>query len=115
MMSVPDALPTDVYTAGQVRSIDRVAMDELGIPGYELMCRAGSAALAVLRERWPAARSIAVFCGAGNNAGDGYVVARLAKAAGRGVRSFGVVPPGRLTGPAEPAWDGCPVARRERG
>ena len=110
MMPVPDALPTDVYTAGQVRSIDRVAIDELGIPGYELMCRAGSAALAVLRERWPAARSIAVFCGAGNNAGDGYVVARLAKAAGLGVRAVAVVPPERLRGDAKRAWDDCRAA-----
>src|SRR5690606_5570964 len=49
MMSEPDPLPTDIYSAGQVRSIDRVAIDELGIPGYELMCRAGTAALAELR------------------------------------------------------------------
>ncbi|MGB7216046.1 MAG: NAD(P)H-hydrate epimerase, partial [Gammaproteobacteria bacterium] len=104
MMSEPDPLPTDIYSAGQVRLIDRVAIDELGIPGYELMCRAGTAALAELRKRWPDARRIAVFCGAGNNAGDGYVVARLARAAGLDVHVVAVVPPERLRGDAAQAW-----------
>lgn len=110
MMSEPDPLPTDIYSAGQVRLIDRVAIDELGIPGYELMCRAGTAALAELRKRWPDARRIAVFCGAGNNAGDGYVVARLARAAGLDVHVVAVVPPERLRGDAAQAWADCRAA-----
>ena len=69
-------LPTAIYTADQVRALDRIAIEEMGIAGYTLMCRAGEAAVAALRQRWPAAQSVAVYCGAGNNAGDGYVVAR---------------------------------------
>lgn len=102
-----DTLPAAVYTAAQVRAFDRVAIDERGIEGYELMCRAGSAALAVLESYWPEAHRIGVFCGAGNNAGDGYVVARLARAAGYAVHVETVVPPERLRGDAKTAWEAC--------
>ena len=50
----------------QVRAMDRAAIEEFGIPGYTLMERAAAAALAALRARWPAARSLRIFCGAGN-------------------------------------------------
>ena len=46
------------------------------------MLRAGRAAFDALAGRWPCARSITVFCGKGNNAGDGYVIAGLAKEIG---------------------------------
>jgi ADP-dependent NAD(P)H-hydrate dehydratase / NAD(P)H-hydrate epimerase len=67
-----------IYSSAAVRAIDRYAIDRLGIPGYTLMTRAGEAAFELLRQSWPAARRIVVICGTGNNAGDGYVVARLA-------------------------------------
>jgi hydroxyethylthiazole kinase-like uncharacterized protein yjeF len=67
-----------LYTAEQVRELDRTAIEEAGIPGYTLMSRAGVAAWDTLRENWPDARRIVVVCGTGNNGGDGYVVARLA-------------------------------------
>jgi len=69
-----------IYTAEQVRGLDRRAIEERGIAGYELMTRAGHATLNALKALWPAARSISVLCGPGNNGGDGYVVARLARA-----------------------------------
>jgi len=49
---------------------------------YELMQRAGEAAFAVARTTYPRARHWLILCGHGNNGGDGYVVARLAMAAG---------------------------------
>ncbi|MCV6627951.1 MAG: NAD(P)H-hydrate dehydratase [Cellvibrionaceae bacterium] len=72
------ALPRALYTADQVKALDRYAIDELGVPGIKLMKRAGRAAFERLLERWPEVESITVFCGGGNNAGDGYVVAALA-------------------------------------
>lgn len=67
-----------LYTANQIREIERNAIEHLGVPGIELMRRAGKAAFDVLRQQWPAIDSVTVFCGGGNNGGDGYVVARLA-------------------------------------
>ncbi|MFZ1327182.1 MAG: NAD(P)H-hydrate epimerase, partial [Candidatus Contendobacter sp.] len=72
-------LPVELYCTAQVRELDRIAIQERGIPGYTLMTRAGAAALEWLRQRWPKARRIVVVCGGGNNGGDGYVVARLAR------------------------------------
>ena len=73
---------TSLYTSAQCRELDRIAIVEHGIPGFELMLRAGRAAFDELARRWPDARSITVFCGKGNNAGDGYVIAGLARETG---------------------------------
>jgi NAD(P)H-hydrate epimerase len=99
------AVPTvaAIYTAGQVRGFDRRAIEERGIPGYELMTRAGHATLNALKALWPAARSITVLCGPGNNGGDGYVVARLARAQSFGVTVVALGDPQALTGDAKRA------------
>jgi NAD(P)H-hydrate epimerase len=74
--------PLPLYRPQQVREIDARAIDQLAVSASELMERAGAAAWTLLHKRWPKAKRIAVACGPGNNGGDGYVVARLAKAAG---------------------------------
>jgi NAD(P)H-hydrate epimerase len=74
-----------LYTVAQVRALDRHAIEELGIPGYELMRRAAAAAFASLRRNWPDAQRVAVYCGPGNNGGDGYLLALLAREAGLSV------------------------------
>jgi len=79
------SLPIRLYSAAQVRELDRRAIQDHGIPGYTLMGRAGEAAFGSLLERWPGARRVGVLCGPGNNGGDGYVIARLARAAGLAV------------------------------
>ena len=83
---------TALYTVAQVRALDRAAIDRHGIAGYELMQRAAAAAFAHLRKRWPQARRIVVLCGSGNNGGDGYVLARLALAAGLDVSVIAAEP-----------------------
>ncbi|MDH3451627.1 MAG: NAD(P)H-hydrate dehydratase [Gammaproteobacteria bacterium] len=74
-------LPTRLYTAEQTRTLDQRAIAH-GIPGYQLMSRAGTAAYRVLRLRWPGASRAGVVCGTGNNGGDGFVIARLLREAG---------------------------------
>lgn len=61
----------------QIRLCERQAIDELGLTEDELMLRAGSAALNILKTHYPDTKCIAIFCGSGNNAGDGYVLATL--------------------------------------
>ena len=75
-----------IYTTSQIRELERIAIEEFGIPGYELMCRAGAAAYRNLREFWPHAQDLTVICGPGNNGGDGFIVAGLAIQAGMEVR-----------------------------
>jgi NAD(P)H-hydrate epimerase len=79
-------LPHVLYRAQQVRELDRMAIEDLGIPGSTLMARAGKAAFELLRERWPRAHRITVVCGLGNNAGDGFVLAHLACESGLDAR-----------------------------
>jgi hydroxyethylthiazole kinase-like uncharacterized protein yjeF len=97
-------LPIKLYRAAQVRELDRIAIQERGIPGFELMSRAGYEVFRCIGERWPSARSIAVFCGSGNNAGDGYIVARLALDADMDVRVYAVSDPQKLSGDALTAY-----------
>ena len=110
MTTSAEHLPELVWSAAQVRELERRAI-ERGVSDYDLMCRAGEAAVRVLERRWPAARSLAIVCGAGNNAGDGLVVARLAHAAGRPVSVLLVVPADRLRGAAEKALAACRSAQ----
>lgn len=95
-----NALPYDLYRAEQVRALDRTAIERFGIPGSVLMERAGAAGFRGLIERWPEARRIVVVCGTGNNAGDGYVLARQAHAAGLETRVVQLGDAGRLKGDA---------------
>jgi len=94
------ASPAAIYIAEQVRGLDRFAIEKCGIPGYELMTRAGHATLNALKALWPAARSITVLCGPGNNGGDGYVVARVARAQSMRVTVVALGDPRALTGDA---------------
>jgi NAD(P)H-hydrate epimerase len=93
-----------VYKPEDVRELDRIAIEEQGIPGYELMQRAGQATCMAIIERYPAARRWLVLCGAGNNAGDGYVIARLGRERGVAVELLALADPAGLQGDAAQAW-----------
>ena len=99
-----ESLPCDLFSVAQTRELDRITIEQHGIAGIELMQRAGQAVLDLLLQNWPDAAHVTVFCGAGNNAGDGYVVARLAMAKGIAVDVFTVVDPERLKGDAKTAF-----------
>lgn len=100
-----NALPLEIYTADQVRALDRAASAALGEPTYTLMLRAGEAAFALLRRVWPSARRVVVVCGPGNNGGDGYVLARLAREAHLDVVALTTVDTAGLKGDARRAHD----------
>lgn len=89
-----------LYTAKQVGGIDTAAIHEFDIAAYALMCRAGKAVVDEARRHFPSAGHWLILCGPGNNGGDGYVVARLAEAAGVRVSVCSVVDTQRLKGEA---------------
>lgn len=98
-------IPKNLYRAEQVQQLDRIAIQEHNIPGMTLMERAGAAAYNVMQKLWPRARRVAVLCGVGNNGGDGYIVARLAAAAGMRVVIYQVGDHSRLKGDALTAFE----------
>ena len=98
------SLPVDIYSVATVREIDRAAIEDEGIAGYTLMTRAGAAALSEARRCFPDAKRWQVVCGAGNNAGDGYVIARLAASEGIAVSVVALVDPETLHGDAATAY-----------
>lgn len=82
--------------------IDRLTIDQFGIPGGELMERAGREVVDVIRESSEGLEglSAAVVCGKGNNGGDGFVVARLLHEAGGLVHVFSTTPTESVSGDA---------------
>lgn len=96
-----------VLTCAEMSSADRAAIAG-GVPGTVLMENAGRAVAAAVMERFPRHR-VVVLCGPGNNGGDGFVAARLMKAAGWDVAVAPVMPIASLKGDA--AW----AARQWKG
>jgi NAD(P)H-hydrate epimerase len=82
-----------------MQAIDRFAIDRLGVPGLELMERAGLGVARVVEELAPDG-PVVVCCGKGNNGGDGFVVARILREAGRVVHVLCSAPPGEYSGDA---------------
>jgi len=92
---------TKLYSAKQTREIDQRAQKELEITGFELMLKAAQACLDSIKEHYSAIENLAVVCGAGNNAGDGYLVAKLAMQAGYRIQLISVINPNRLSADAK--------------
>ncbi|HEU4780165.1 MAG TPA: NAD(P)H-hydrate dehydratase [Steroidobacteraceae bacterium] len=97
--------PTAIYSAEQVRALDAWEIEKRPVPAFTLMTRAAEGALKILRARWPQAKRVAVVCGAGNNGGDGYVLARLARLAGLEALVLAGAPPDKLGGEARRAME----------
>jgi hydroxyethylthiazole kinase-like uncharacterized protein yjeF len=78
-----------IATVDEMRLMDRYAIEKLGIPEEILMENAGFAAINVLKNKTGIKdRKYVIFCGTGNNGGDGLVVARLILSAGGKVKVF---------------------------
>jgi len=97
-------LPQALYSAGSVRNLDRYLIDEQGVDGFELMQAAARSAFRQLLRRWPQCRHVLVLCGAGNNGGDGYLLATCALRHGLGVTCLVLTDPAKLKGDARKAW-----------
>lgn len=96
-----------LITAAQMREIDRISIQERGIPAPRLMDLAGKAVAMDLADH-SAPASVAILCGKGNNAGDGFVAARYLVQAGWEVAVYYVEEPDPGAGAAREAWEAIP-------
>ncbi|UCD65161.1 MAG: NAD(P)H-hydrate dehydratase [Candidatus Zixiibacteriota bacterium] len=97
-----------LVTSESMRLIDREAIDKLGIPGPELMENAGRGiAEKIMADILQTSddHKIAIFCGKGNNGGDGYVIGRHLHEAGVKVAVYLMGPAGKLSPDAKLNYD----------
>ena len=91
-------------TAAEMREVDRLTTERLGIPSLQLMETAGRCVAETFREIADGAglqpRTICVLCGKGNNGGDGFVVARHLQTAATRVHVYLFARPDELRGDA---------------
>jgi NAD(P)H-hydrate epimerase len=100
-----DAIAPQLLTREQARRIDRIAIEKYGLTGLVLMENAGRGVVDVLLDVDPSVRRIAILCGKGNNAGDGFVIARHLAIRGVDAVTLLMCPPGELAGDARVNFD----------
>jgi hydroxyethylthiazole kinase-like uncharacterized protein yjeF len=89
-----------IVSAGEMRGIDRATTERFGVPSLTLMENAGTAVADYVLAHYAAAGRIVVFCGKGNNGGDGFVAARRLHQQGKKVQVILLADPGDLRGDA---------------
>jgi NAD(P)H-hydrate epimerase len=89
-----------LFTAAEMRELDRKAIEEVGIPSLVLMENAGRTTYQILRREFPDPSPVAVIAGRGNNGGDGSVVARYLAQAGIPVTIFLIADRNQVKGDA---------------
>lgn len=99
-----------VYQTEQIREFERLAAERFNIAGEVLMGRAGKAALDFMLRRFANVKRLAIFCGSGNNGGDGYALAELAFERGLIVTVYQVGDHGHLKNEAKSAFERCKQA-----
>jgi len=99
-----------IVTAAEMRAIDRATSERFGVPSLTLMENAGSAVAEHVLAQYSAARKITIFCGKGNNGGDGFVASRKLYAAGKTVQVVLLADRVDLRGDAAVMFDKLPVA-----
>ena len=87
-----------IVTAAEMRAIDRATSERFGVPSLTLMENAGAAVAEHVLAHYGAAQTIVIFCGKGNNGGDGFVAARRLHEEGKSVRVNLLADPAELRG-----------------
>lgn len=99
-----------IVTAAEMRAIDRTSSERFGVPSLTLMENAGAAVADYVLGHHAAARRIVVFCGKGNNGGDGFVAARRLHQKGKTVQVILLADPAELKGDAAVMFGKLPSA-----
>jgi NAD(P)H-hydrate epimerase len=97
-----------IVTAAEMREIDRLTTEQYGVPSLTLMENAGTAVAAFAQKHFDF-NSVCVFCGKGNNGGDGFVAARKLKEAGKQVSVIALADVDDLQGDAAVMFKKLPV------
>ena len=89
-----------IVTAAEMREIDRITSEKYGVPSLTLMENAGTAVADYIGRDGSGEKRITVFCGKGNNGGDGFVAARVLQERGNKVQVILLADPAELKGDA---------------
>ncbi|MHB1745165.1 MAG: NAD(P)H-hydrate epimerase, partial [Acidobacteriaceae bacterium] len=103
----------DVLTAAEMRQCDERTVERVGISWQGLMEAAGSQVAEFVARQFPAAQSVLVLCGKGNNGGDGLVAARHLEAGGKRVRLMLLSPFEQLSQDARAMFEKLPQALKK--
>lgn len=102
-----------LFSVDSIKQIEQAFVDEQGIELYELMQRAGASAFERGRRLWPQASHWLIATGAGNNAGDGLVVAKHALQAGFNVTLVALKAYSEFSGDPQKAWQDLLSIKKE--
>ncbi len=96
-----------VFSADEMRWCDDTAIRAFGIAGSLLMENAGRGVVEIIKHKFSpiGSKRALIFCGKGNNGGDGFVVTRLLAAAGMHVACIVLASPKELKGDAKTNFD----------
>jgi len=100
----PSFVRQALYQAAEIKQIELQAAESGGYPMYDLMEKAGLASWEYIQKYWSEAKKITIICGKGNNAGDGFVLARIIKSAGKEVQLLSVEADAEFKGDAKIAF-----------
>src|SRR5256885_17017533 len=89
-----------IVTTAEMREIDRVTTETYGVSSLTLMENAGAAVVRFVLAKYPRMHKATVFCGKGNNGGDGFVAARKLGDEGRRTTLILLGNPSELKGDA---------------
>src|SRR5437868_573256 len=99
-----------IVTASEMRAIDRANSGRVGVPSLTLMENAGAAVADFVLSHHPVVRRVVIFCGKGNNGGDGFVAARRLHQKGKIVQVILLADPSEVKGDAGVMFGKLPAA-----
>jgi ADP-dependent NAD(P)H-hydrate dehydratase / NAD(P)H-hydrate epimerase len=98
-----------IVSAEEMRAIDRATSDRFGVPSLTLMENAGAAVADYVLTHYASAARVVVFCGKGNNGGDGFVAARRLHEREKKVQVILLTDPSDLRGDAAVMYGELPI------